>query len=180
MVGLDIYSCSTPLDAGEVAVSEEQGQQIPLSGLGGLLNMLDRACSEFTEVKKELKEVTSIGADLKSLCEGQKRMERTISEVQKDHKEANKQHTSGIIQHDKDIIVLTNHIEACQKDAKDLQEAVKALQKDMGGIYVKMAFVAGGVALAGWLVIQAIAVWDKMPHPRTSTIITSELQRGRV
>ena len=180
MVGLDIFPCPPSLDAGEVAVSEEQGQQIPLSGLGGLLNMLDRACSEFTEVKKELKEVTSIKADLKSLCEGQKRMEVTISEVQKDHKEADKQHTSGIIQHDKDIIVLANDVKSCQKDAVDLQKAVKDLQKDMSGIYVKMAFVAGGVALAGWLVIQGIAVWDKIPHPKTSTIITSELQLEEV
>ena len=161
-------------------MSDEQkqdGPMIAVSEIGGLISILSRACGEFKELKDDLKGVIP---SLQSLTEGQKRMEATISDVQKDQKEANKQHSSGIIQHDKDIIVLTNDVRACQKDAGDLQQAVKDLQKDMGGIYIKMAFVAGAVALAGWVIIQVIAAWDKIPHPRNSAIISPVPTGGRV
>ena len=168
------------LDAGEVgAVSEDLnqgGQHVPLSDLAGLFNMLNRACGELSDVKKELKDVTSMQGDLRLLCSGQDRMERTISDIQRDHKDAIK----NMNEHDKDIIKLSGSVElqakdiqqlqdtvkekGWAKDTKELQETVKGLQNDTKGILIKMAAVAGGVSVVIWAVTQGIAVYDKLPN----------------
>jgi hypothetical protein len=57
-------------------VSEEHSSLegfISASAISGLLDMLNRACGEFSEVKQELKEVTSIKYDLTSVRESQGR-----------------------------------------------------------------------------------------------------------
>jgi len=196
VVGVDRESHGERLDGREAeAVSEDPnqgGQYVPLSDLAGLFNMLNRACGELSDVKKELKDVTSMQGDLRLLCSGQDRMERTISDIQRDHKDAIK----NMNEHDKDIIKLSGSVElqakdiqqlqdtvkekGWAKDTKELQETVKGLQNDMGGILIKMAFCSGGALLAGWLIMQAIAIWDKMPHPKTANLppMTTPRQRG--
>jgi hypothetical protein len=176
----DTGASRAALAAGEVgAVSEDpnqNGQHIALSDLAGLFNMLNRACGELSDVKKELKDVTSMQGDLRLLCNGQDRMERTISDIQRDHKDAIK----NMNEHDKDIIKLSGSVElqakdiqqlqdtvkekGWAKDTKELQETVKGLQDDTKGILIKMAAVAGGVSVGIWVVAQGVAMYDKLPH----------------
>ena len=171
----------------------QNGQHIALSDLAGLFNMLNRACGELSDVKKELKDVTSMQGDLRLLCNGQDRMERTISDIQRDHKDAIK----NMNEHDKDIIKLSGSVElqakdiqqlqdtvkekGWAKDTKDLQETVKGLQNDTKGILIKMAAVAGGVSVIIWLVVQGIAMYDKLPHrsSKMGSIVPPALTRGK-
>jgi uncharacterized protein (UPF0335 family) len=195
--GADGGASRAALDAGEVgAVSEDpnqNGQHIALSDLAGLFNMLNRACGELSDVKKELKDVTSMQGDLRLLCNGQDRMERTISDIQRDHKDAIK----NMNEHDKDIIKLSGSVElqakdiqqlqetvkekGWAKDTKELQTTVKGLQDDTKGILIKMAAVAGGVSVAIWVVAQGIAMYDKLPHGsgKVGSIMPPVLTRGR-
>ena len=170
------------LDAGEVgAVSGEQhdtAQQIPLSEVSGLIVILKDACQEFREVRKQLTEVTSIKYDLQSVRESQSRMESDLSDIKKEHADSRKEHDDRIKKHDLEVLALQKDVNACQESNKDLLEAVKDLQKDMGGIFIKMAFCSGGVLLAGWLIMQAIAIWDKMPHPKTASLPPMTMPRG--
>ena len=185
------------LDARKVrAVNDDpnqNGQHIALSDLAGLFNMLNRACGELSDVKKELKDVTSMQGDLRLLCSGQDRMERTISDIQRDHKDAIK----NMNEHDKDIIKLSGSVElqakdiqqlqdpvnekGWAKDTKDLQDTVKGLQNDTKGILIKMAAVAGGVSVIIWLVVQGIAMYDKLPHrsSKVGSIVPPALTKGR-
>jgi hypothetical protein len=143
---------------------------IPLSAISGLLDMLNRACNEFSEVKKELKEVTSIKHDLASVRESQKRTESAILEIKREHEDSKKEHAQGLKGHDLQILSLQKDVDACQQSNKDMLTAVKGLQDNMSGIFIKMAFCSGGALLAGWLIMQAIAIWDKMPHPKTASL----------
>ena len=171
------------LDAGEAgAVNDDRPSTdgyIPASAISGLIDMLNRACGEFSEVKKELKEVTSIKYDLTSVRESQGRTESAISDIKREHEDSKKEHANDLKGHDLEILSLKKDVSACQKINKDLLDSVKDLQDDMGGIFVKMAFCTGGALLAGWLIMQAIAVWDKMPYPKTGTIIPPALVRWR-
>jgi hypothetical protein len=171
------------LDAREVgAVSEEHPSPdgyIPANAISGLLDMLNRACGEFSEVKKELKEVTSIKYDLTSVRESQSRTESAIADIKREHEDSKKEHAQGLRGHDLEILSLQKDVGACQKSNKELLDAVKDLQEDMGGIFIKMAFCTGGVLLAGWLIMQAIAIWDKMPHPKTASLPPMTAPRGR-
>ena len=152
---------------------------ISASAISGLLDMLNRACAEFTQVKEELKGVTSIQYDLKSVRESQGRTESAISEIKKEHADSRKEHAEGLKGHDLEILSLQKDVGACQESNKDLLKAVKDLQDDMGGIFIKMAFCSGGVLLAGWLIMQAIAIWDKMPHPKTANLPPMATPRER-
>jgi len=161
-------------------VSEEHSSlegYISASAISGLLDMLNRACGEFSEVKQELKEVTSIKYDLTSVRESQGRTESAISEIKKEHADSRKEHAEGLRGHDLEILSLQKDVSACKDSNKDLLEAVKDLQDDMGGIFIKMAFCSGGVLLAGWLIMQAIAIWDKMPHTKTTNLPTMAIAR---
>ena len=133
---------------------------VPLNDLGGLFNMLDRACGELSGVKNQLQNFTAIPVHLQNLCDGQKRMEQAISDLKADHKEAIKDMNA----HDRDIIKLTSTVQTVVKDTGELRESVKKLQDNMNGIVVKIAAVAGGVSVVIWLVTQGIAVYDKLPH----------------
>ena len=183
LVGADTGASRAALDAGEVGVMSGDRPNtdgyIPASAISGLLDMLNRACGEFSEVKQELKEVTSIKYDLTSVRESQSRTESAISDIKKEHEDSKKEHASNLRGHDLEILSLKKDVSACQEINKDLLDSVKDLQDDMGGIFVKMAFCTGGALLAGWLIMQAIAVWDKMPHPKTSIIMPPALTRGR-
>ncbi len=150
---------------------------ISASAISGLLDMLNRACGEFSEVKQELKEVTSIKYDLTSVRESQGRTESAISEIKKEHADSRKEHAEGLRGHDLEILSLQKDVSACKDSNKDLLEAVKDLQDDMGGIFIKMAFCSGGVLLAGWLIMQAIAIWDKMPQPKTTSLSLMAIAR---
>jgi hypothetical protein len=164
------------------AVSEERPNidgQIPVSAISGLLHMLDRACEEFSEVKKELKEVTSIKYDLTSVRESQSRTESAISDIKREHEDSKKEHAQGLRGHDLEILSLQKDVGACQESNKDLLKAVKDLQDDVGGIFIKMAIGSGAVLLLGWLIMQAIAIWDKMPHPKTANLPPMTMPRER-
>ena len=152
---------------------------IPLSAISGLLDMLNRACGEFSEVKKELKEVTSIKHDLTSVRESQKRTESAILEIKREHEDSKKEHAQGLKGHDLQILSLQKDVDACQQSNKDLLTAVKDLQDDVGGIFIKMAIGTGAVLLLGWLIMQAIAIWDKMPHPKTASLPPMATPRER-
>ena len=146
-------------------MSDDLGQSTPrgavsLSDLGGLFNMLDRACGELSGVKNQLQSFTAIPVHLQNLCDGQKRMEEAISDLKADHKEAIKDMNA----HDRDIIKLTGVVGSLAKDTEELQKSVEKLQTNMNGIVVKIAAVAGGVSVVIWLVTQGIAVYDKLPH----------------
>jgi hypothetical protein len=163
-------------------VSEERPSPdgyIPLSAISGLLDMLNRACGEFSEVKKELKEVTSIKHDLTSVRESQKRTESAILEIKREHEDSKKEHAQGLKGHDLQILSLQKDVDACQQSNKDLLTAVKDLQDDVGGIFIKMAIGTGAVLLLGWLIMQAIAIWDKMPHPKTASLPPMATPRER-
>ena len=150
---------------------------ISASAISGLLDMLNRACSEFTQVKEELKGVTSIQYDLKTVRESQGRTESAISEIKKEHADSRKEHAEGLREHDLEILSLQKDVSACKDSNKDLLEAVKRLQNDMGGIFIKMAFCSGGALLAGWLIMQGIAIWDKMPHTKTTNLPAMAMPR---
>lgn len=150
---------------------------ISASAISGLLDMLNRACGEFTQVKEELKSVTSIQYDVKSVRESQGRTESAISEIKKEHADSRKEHAEGLKVHDLEILSLQKDVSACKESNKDLLEVVKDLQSDMSGIFVKMAFCSGGALLAGWLIMQAIAIWDKMPHPKTANLPAMAMPR---
>jgi hypothetical protein len=171
------------LDAGEVgAVSGEQhdtAQQIPLSEVSGLIVILKDACQEFREVRKQLTEVTSIKYDLQSVRESQSRMESDMADIKKEHADSRKEHADGLKRHDLKILDLRKDVDAGQKSNKELLDAVKKLQEDMGGIFIKMAFCTGGVLLAGWLIMQAIAIWDKMPHTKTANLPAMAMPREK-
>jgi len=171
------------LDAREIgAVSEDRhdtNQQIPLSEVSGLIVILKDACQEFRGVREELKEVTSIKYDLQSVRESQSRTESDIRDIKKEHADSRKEHADGLKEHDLEILALQKDVDACQESNRDLLKAVKDLQKDMGGIFIKMAFCSGGVLLAGWLIMQAIAIWDKMPHPKTANLSPVAMARER-
>ena len=181
VVGADRESRGERLDGREAeAVSEEHSSPdgyISASAISGLLHMLNRACAEFTQVKEELKGVTSIQYDLKTVRESQGRTESAISEIKKEHADSRKEHAEGLREHDLEILSLQKDVSACKDSNKDLLEAVKRLQNDMGGIFIKMAFCSGGALLAGWLIMQGIAIWDKMPHPKTTNLPTIAMAR---
>lgn len=174
MVGGDRESHGKRLDGKEAeAVSEEHPSPdgyIPANAISGLLDMLNRACGEFSEVKKELKEITSIKYDLTSVRESQSRTESAIADIKREHEDSKKEHAQGLRGHDLEILSLQKDVGACQESNKVLQTAVKGLQDNMSGIFIKMAFCSGGALLAGWLIMQAIAIWDKMPHPKTASL----------
>jgi hypothetical protein len=174
VVGTDHESHGARLDGREAeAVSEEHPSPdgyIPASAISGLLDMLNRACGEFSEVKKELKEVTSIKYDLTNVRESQSRTESAISDIKRDHEDSKKEHAKELKGHGFEILSLQKDVDACQQSNKDLLIAVKGLQDNMSGIFIKMAFCSGGALLAGWLIMQAIAIWDKMPHPKTANL----------
>ena len=152
---------------------------ISASAISGLLDMLNRACKEFSEVKKELQDITSIKYDLTNVRESQGRTESAISEIKKEHADSRKEHAEGLREHDLEILSLQKDVSACKESNKDLVKAVKDLQNDMGGIFIKMAFCSGGALLAGWLIMQAIAIWDKMPHTKTTNLPTMAIARER-
>jgi len=163
-------------------VSEEHPSPdgyISASAISGLLDMLNRACKEFSEVKKELKDITSIKYDLTNVRESQGRTESAISEIKKEHADSRKEHAEGLKGHDLEILSLQKDVSACKESNKDLLKAVKDLQNDMGGIFIKMAFCSGGALLAGWLIMQAIAIWDKMPQPKTTSLSLMAIARER-
>jgi hypothetical protein len=163
-------------------VSEERPSldgYIPANAISGLLDMLNRACGEFSEVKKELKEVTSIKYDLTSVRESQSRTESAIADIKREHEDSKKEHAQGLRGHDLEILSLQKDVGACQQSNKDLLTAVKGLQDNMSGIFIKMAFCSGGALLAGWLIMQAIAIWDKMPHPKTANLPPMTTPRER-
>jgi hypothetical protein len=163
-------------------VNEEQhdtAQQIPLSDVSGLIVILKDACQEFREVRKELKEVTSIKYDLIIVRESQTRTESDIRDIKKEHADSRKEHSDGLKEHDLEILALQKDVGACQETNKDLLTAVKGLQDNMSGIFIKMAFCSGGALLAGWLIMQGIAIWDKMPHPKTANLSSMATTRGR-
>ena len=143
---------------------------IPVSAISSLLDMLNRACDEFSEVKKELKDVTSIKYDLTNVRESQNRTESAISDIKREHEDSKKEHAQGLKGHDLEILSLQKDVGTCQQSNRDLSAAVKGLQDNMSGIFIKMAFCSGGALLAGWLIMQAIAIWDKMPHPKTANL----------
>jgi hypothetical protein len=153
---------------------------IPANAISGLVDMLNRACGEFQEVKKELKDVTSIKYDLTSVRESQSRTESAILVIKRDHEDSKKEHEKGLQGHDLQLLALQKDVYACQQTNKDLLTAVKGLQDNMSGIFIKMAFCSGGALLAGWLIMQAIAIWDKMPHPKTANLppMTTTRERG--
>lgn len=152
---------------------------IPASAISGLLDMLNRACGEFSEVKKELKDVTSIKYDLTSVRESQNRTESAISDIKREHEDSKKEHANNLKGHDLEILSLKKDVSACQEINKDLLDSVKNLEDDMSSIFIKMAFCTGGALLAGWLIMQLIAVWDKMPHGsgKVNSIVPSALVR---
>ncbi len=150
---------------------------ISASAISGLLHMLNRACGEFSEVKKELKEITSIKHDLTSVRESQGRTESAIADIKREHEDSKKEHAQGLRGHDLEILSLQKDVGACQQSNKDMLTAVKGLQDNMSGIYIKMAFCSGGALLAGWLIMQAIAIWDKMPHPKTANLPSMTVPR---
>jgi DNA repair ATPase RecN len=163
-------------------VSEDQNQGTPrnavsLSDLGGLFNMLDRACGELSGVKNQLQSFTAIPVHLQNLCDGQKRMEQAISDLKADHKDA----VRDMSAHKEDIIKLQGTVDTLAKEAGQLEKSVEKLQTDMNGIVVKIAAVAGGVSMAIWLVTQGIAVYDKLPHGsgKVGSIMPPVLTRGR-
>jgi hypothetical protein len=161
-------------------VSEERPSldgYIPASAISGLLDMLNRACGEFSEVKKELKEVTSIKYDLTHVRESQSRTESAIADIKREHEDSKKEHAQELKGHDLQLLSLQRDVDACQQSSKDLLTAVKGLQDNMSGIFIKMAFCSGGALLAGWLVMQAIAIWDKMPHPKTASLSLMAMPR---
>ncbi len=182
MVGGDQARGVAALDAREVgAVSEDRhdtSQQIPLSEVSGLIVILKDACHEFRGVREELKEVTSIKYDLKSVRESQTRTESDIRDIKKEHADSRKEHADGLKEHDLKILGLQKDVGACQESNKDLLKAVKDLQDDVGGIFIKMAAGTGAVLLLGWLIMQAIAIWDKMPHPKTASLPPMTTPRG--
>ena len=150
---------------------------ISASAISGLLGMLNRACKEFSEVKSELKEVTSIQYDVKSVRESQGRTESAISEIKKEHADSRKEHAEGLREHGLEILSLKKDVSSCQENNTNLEKAVKDLQNAMSSIFVKMAFCSGGALLAGWLIMQAIAIWDKMPHTKTTNLPTMAIAR---
>ena len=163
-------------------MNEEQhdtAQQIPLSDVSGLIVILKDACQEFREVRRELKEVTSIKYDLTSVRESQNRTESDIRDIKKEHADLRAEHAGGLKEHDLEILALQKDVGACQETNKELLTAVKGLQDNMSGIFIKMAFCSGGALLAGWLIMQAIAIWDKMPHPKTANLPPMTTPRGR-
>jgi len=161
-------------------VNEERhdtAQQIPLSDVSGLIVILKDACQEFREVRKQLVEVTSIKYDLQSVRESQSRMELAVSVIKQEHADSRKEHADGLKEHDLEILALQKDVGACQETNKALLTAVKGLQDNMSGIFIKMAFCSGGALLAGWLIMQAIAIWDKMPHPKTANLPSMTVPR---
>ena len=183
VVGVDCKSHGERLDGREVAaVSEERPSPdgyIPANAISGLLEMLNRACGEFSEVKKELKEVTSIKYDLTSVRESQSRTESAIADIKREHEDSKKEHAQGLRGHDLEILSLQKDVGACQESNKDLLKAVKDLQDDVGGIFIKMAIGTGAVLLLGWLIMQAIAIWDKMPQQKTTSLPPMTMPRER-
>jgi chromosome segregation ATPase len=183
VVGGDQVQGVAALDAREIgAVSEDRhdiSQQIPLSDVSGLIVILKDACQEFREVRRELKEVTSIKYDLTSVRESQTRTESDIKDIKKEHADSRKEHADGLREHGLEILALQKDVDACQETNKALQTAVKGLQDNMSGIFIKMAFCSGGALLAGWLIMQAIAIWDKMPHPKTASLPPMTMTRGK-
>jgi hypothetical protein len=183
MVGADAGAGCAAMDGREAeAVSEDRPSldgYISAGAISGLLDMLNRACKEFSEVKQELKEVTSIKYDLKNVCESQERTEYALSEIKKEHADSRKEHAEGLRGHDLEILSLQKDVSACKDSNKDLLKAVKDLQDAMGGIFIKMAFCSGGALLAGWLIMQLIAIWDKMPHTKTTNLPTMAIARGQ-
>ena len=153
---------------------------IPISAISGLLDMLSRACGEFSEVKKELKDVTSIKHDLTSVRESQNRTESDIRDIKKEHADLRAEHAGGLKEHDLEILALQKDVGACQETNKELLTAVKGLQGNMSGIFIKMAFCSGGALLAGWLIMQAIAIWDKMPHPKNTSLPPMTMPKEQV
>jgi hypothetical protein len=180
-VGTDRAPCGERLDGREAeAVSEEipsPDGYIPANAISGLLDMLNRACGEFSEVKKELKEVTSIKYDLTHVRESQSRTESAIADIKREHEDSKKEHAQELKGHGFEILSLQKDVEACQQSNKDLLTAVQGLQDNMSGIFIKMAFCSGGALLAGWLIMQAIAIWDKMPHPKTANLPSMTVPR---
>ncbi len=154
-------------------------QQIPLSDVSGLIVILREACQEFRGVRTELKDVTSIKYDLASVRESQTRTESDIRDIKKEHADSRKEHADGLKEHDLEILALQKDVDACQETNKALLTAVKGLQDNMSGIFIKMAFCSGGALLAGWLIMQAIAIWDKMPHTKTDNLSPMTTPRGR-
>ncbi len=183
VVGADRESHGERLDGREAeAVSEEHSSPdgyISASAISGLLDMLNRACGEFSEVKRELKDVTSIKYDLTSVRESQSRTESAIADIKREHEDSKKEHAQGLKGHDLEILSLQKDVGACQESNKDLLKAVKDLQDDVGGIFIKMAIGTGAVLLLGWLIMQAIAIWDKMPHPKTANLPPMTMPRKR-
>ncbi len=157
----------------------DTAQQIPLSDVSGLIVILKDACQEFREVRKQLVEVTSIKYDLQSVRESQSRMELAVSVIKQEHADSRKEHADGLKEHDLEILALQKDVGACQETNKALLTAVKGLQDNMSGIFIKMAFCSGGALLAGWLIMQLIAIWDKMPHPKTASLIPMTTPRER-
>lgn len=150
-----------------------QVPQVPLSDLRGLFDMLNRACGELSGVQKKLSDFNTIPVHLQNLCDGQKRMEESISDLKADHKAA----VLDMKAHEGDIIRLQSTVDSLVKDAGQLEKSVEKLQTDMNGIVVKIAAVAGGVSVVIWLVTQGIAVYDKLPHGsgKVSFIVPSTL-----
>ena len=140
--------------------SSNQVPQVPLSDLRGLFDMLNRACGELSGVKDRLSDFNTIPVHLQTLCDGQKRMEISISDLKADHKAA----VSDMRLHKEDIIKLQGTVDTLAKEAGQLERSVEKLQTDMNNIVVKIAAVAGGVSVVIWLVTQGIAVYDKLPH----------------
>ena len=154
-----------------------QVPQVPISDLRGLFDMLNRACGELSGVKNQLSDFNTIPVHLQNLCDGQKRMESSISDLKADHKAA----VEDMRTHKEDIIKLQGTVDSIVKDAKELEESVEKLRTVINGIVIKIAAIAGGVSVVIWLVTQAIAVYDKLPHSsgKVGTITPPVLTRGR-
>jgi hypothetical protein len=150
----------------------DNGTQVSLSEIGGLVNMLDRACGEFHKLEDKLEGVPLMSQSLTSLMEGQKELGTTVKRIERAQSDAQ-------IEHLKEAGLQREKIQAISSQLKNYDDVVKKvndLETKLFG-YVLVVIVLWAITA---LVLAVFGPnWVARPTPeKASAIITSELQRG--
>jgi len=143
MVGVDLCSCSPPLDAGEVAVSDA-----PQAELAAVLGILKNACTELAGVREQLQNVTLMGQKLENLAEGQQRMGESLQRLGDQHQETQFKFLEQASKHELKIQEIGLKISNYQ----DLVNKVNNMEQKMYAVAV-LTLILGALfaSLPAWL-----------------------------
>ena len=177
LVRLDRDPIYPALAAREVrAVSDgklDNGTQVSLSEIGGLVNMLDRACAEFHKLEDKLEGVPLMAQSLNLLMEGQRKLETTVERIERAQSDAQ-------IEHLKEAGLQKEKIQAISSQLKnydDLVTKVNNLETKLFG-YALVVIVLW--AISALLLTVLGPIWFTRPTPeKTSAIMPPALTRWR-